>query len=426
MGRRRYLIFDTNVWIYLCNGYDIFTGKYDLVKLKIYFKILDALIERVKKGDIEILVNDLIIKEWERNKASSFIHITKIQDKLYQIKVVLDSVNEIIVGEENAIKRIKEKLEVQVEIINDLNKKHIEKVENLLYNNTTKIDISNEVRIAATYLAEDKKAPFKGDKKNSMNDALIFLSSIEHIEKNLIVYSPFNIPEEIDFDSSEGSKDNIPLFPKSFFISNNKGDFSNPEKIHEIHPDLKEYLNKTNTIYSINFVQILNEIEENLITEEEVSKLVGDDDFECACQHCGPFGIVQFSNPFFIIDENKPGFDKNQLVIPFGDLEIQFNETDSMASIRTGECNYCLTNHIICPNCDEITAWVEFGVPIECRGDCNTVFIVDKSFTNDEGSEYTYRIIQKIEICESCGAEFIDDMRNTNVCDACDMKYSIH
>jgi predicted nucleic acid-binding protein len=62
-----HLIFDTNIWIYLAEGQHPF--------------VLDGIIEKVNNGEISLLVNDEIIKEWDRNKDDSLNRIEKELEK---------------------------------------------------------------------------------------------------------------------------------------------------------------------------------------------------------------------------------------------------------------------------------------------------------------------------------------------------------
>jgi predicted nucleic acid-binding protein len=61
----KYIFLDTNNWIYLCNGYNVYSGKHE----ELHFKIFDTLKKRSEEGSLRFLINDIVIDEWTRNES---------------------------------------------------------------------------------------------------------------------------------------------------------------------------------------------------------------------------------------------------------------------------------------------------------------------------------------------------------------------
>ena len=63
----KFVFFDSSMWIYLANGFKVFSGKY----LDLHFKIFDILERRAAEGSLVILTNEIVKEEWERNEEES-------------------------------------------------------------------------------------------------------------------------------------------------------------------------------------------------------------------------------------------------------------------------------------------------------------------------------------------------------------------
>jgi len=91
-----------------------------------------------------------------------------------------------------------------------------------------------------------------------------------------------------------------------------------------------------------------------------------------------------------------------------------------------GNCDWCNTIHIVCPDCTSITEIEQFryNENIECEGGCGLIFNADNSNDRENLGEFDLRLIDdRIVKCESCGDDFIDK-ENTGICEECEKKYN--
>lgn len=212
------LILDTNVWIS-----HIAKDKPD--------GIFEEFKKQIEKGQIILLINDIILDEWKRNKNNTLRDIS----------------NEIKITSKNALKiktflniEEKEKIEsllnkyssIETEQIK-LAEKRIEEIERLMAD-ATKVEIKDEMKIQVANWALEKRAPFV-KKANSVGDALILLSMVTHRNEDTSIY-----------------------FRPGFFVSLNHSDYSKTDKHDEIHEDLKEMLEDANLTYKRNIGEVLN------------------------------------------------------------------------------------------------------------------------------------------------------------------------
>ncbi|SCY08339.1 hypothetical protein SAMN05192588_1052 [Nonlabens sp. Hel1_33_55] len=212
------VILDTNIWISHI-AKDKPNGIFDSFK------------SQVDNGEIFLLINDIILDEWQRNKSNTIRDIT----------------NEIKSSSKNALRMKtfldengKQKID---ELLSDYNSKEeeriklaeqrIEQVEKLM-TNATKVIVTNEMKIRVADWALEKRAPFK-QKSNSVGDALILLSTVEH-----------------------RNSDSTSHFRPGFFISFNHTDYAQRENSDEIHEDLQELLDGANLSYKRNIGEVLS------------------------------------------------------------------------------------------------------------------------------------------------------------------------
>ncbi len=247
----KYIFLDTNNWIYLSNGFNALSNKYD----ELHLKIFEIIKKKVDDSELIFLVNDIIIEEWERNRSTATNQVRDIEKKTKSYQDQLHAIDVYAGGGLNEIKKIQQRLDKATEFKKATLTEHAKQVEYFLLNQTVSIDIPNEVKIEAADMAAQKKAPFIGDKKNSMSDALILLSSISYLSEI----------SKVDPSTSEKECQ----FPESFFVSSNKGDFSAPNNKEEIHPDLKPVLHETNTKFYYTLSQLIKSLGYDLTDEEE-------------------------------------------------------------------------------------------------------------------------------------------------------------
>jgi predicted nucleic acid-binding protein len=164
-----YIVFDTNIWVYLANGYDSEKENYyQGVFSEHHFDLLEILKKKVDNGDFKILVNDLFFKEWERNKHTTEALINFLELRMREILKSRKLIKAFISQEDFISQKVlTEKAIKAVNIKIERNKKHIQEVEDFLENECIKISISDEVLKKVSLLAMEKNvAPFLNDKKN--------------------------------------------------------------------------------------------------------------------------------------------------------------------------------------------------------------------------------------------------------------------
>lgn len=198
------LAFDTNIWIYL-------------IKPE-FIPILDTLIQEVDNSTIEIIVNDIIITEWERNKETN---AKRLCESIKQEYISAMRLCAFIENDEDRRKftdilsRYKKEGErLQQAMI------RVEKVEKLLKKCTNTI-VSDSQKLYVANLAIYKRAPFSNN-KNNFNDALIIRNIAETITNRIVM---------------EGSA--LPYKYDLIYVSNNLKDFVDSET-HEIYTELLE------------------------------------------------------------------------------------------------------------------------------------------------------------------------------------------
>lgn len=401
----KYIFLDTNNWIYLSNGFDIYARKHSDLSLRIF----EIIKKRVEENNLTFLTNDIVLEEWERNKSQASQQIKELEKKINGYRGSLKSMHEFISDKnnctevENLSRILEEKYNEKVE----KHKSHIENVDHFLKNSTVKIPISDVSKIEASDLALKKKAPFIGEKQNSMADALILLSSIEFIYENYrFSYTDL------------GSIEDTVYFPETFFVSSNNSDFCSPNDREIIHPDLEVYLMKTNTKFFFSLGKLINSLEVEFLTVEEQFEL-DHINYIMQCENCY-FNALEFSDYFEIFNPNKYYANKNQYLMDFeGQLDDpQLSEaTSPMMNIRTAECANCFTQYIEC-ECGEMTEITEENIIFECQGNCGLHFRANAD-CSPKGiiDEVNYEIV-KLYRCITClyDFEFIDSSGSCNEC----------
>lgn len=322
-----YLILDTNVWLYLANGYDPISEKHhdDL-----HFNFLSSLKKLKDNGDIRILVNEIIFKEWERNRENSKLKIQNLSTKLKNPESAFSFIKKYVKSE---IKKLQEEYIHGLKSAIEANRIHIQNVEDFLYKDCLKIEISEALKLKIFDLSINKSAPFH-NKKNNIADAAILLSASEYLKGRL-----FN---------GESS---------AIFVSNNFTDFTDGINKSEFHPDIRELLTE-----EINYERLLPQAL-NLSTEiikqiEEYNKYeywFEKNTFVCDNPFCDGHDLMHqtgiLSKQIKVIFEEGPSTDPNQLTLfP----EIPQNQiTDFITGM--GYCSVCEELNIECPECFEIS-----------------------------------------------------------------------
>jgi predicted nucleic acid-binding protein len=183
------IILDSNIWIYLTK--DTFNSLLIELKGKAIYK------------EIEILVNEVILKEWKRNKKKTIKSLVESIQSEYKSAIKLSSHMEepakseflLILTEYKDEKKRIEKAEAKVQEVEEF------------MNCCEKIKITDEQKLFISNLAIDKKPPFENN-KNNFNDALIIRNICETAENTIpnlydIIYVSNNPQDFIDKETNE-------------------------------------------------------------------------------------------------------------------------------------------------------------------------------------------------------------------------------
>ena len=218
------IILDTCTWL-------------DLAKPK-FSEVLSELECQVEEGITILITCEIIVEEWERNKQKIIKEISN-SIKSYA-KSAINIANYLPEEEKEKLNNILEKYrDIESEQLK-IAKSHFKRVENL-FNKSQIFKIENELKLKIIERGINKLAPFHNS-KNNISDALIYFGAIDFVQSSWI------IANEI------------------IFVSQNTKEFSDPNNINEIHPDLKT----ERVYYSTNLAsalkmrkEIIDEFDEN-------------------------------------------------------------------------------------------------------------------------------------------------------------------
>jgi hypothetical protein len=222
------ILVDTCVWL-------------DLAKDQVQDKILDVVEELIRINELLLIVPQIILDEFNRNKARI------IKENKQSLSVILKGAKEIVAkfGDPQKKQGVIDKLndfDFKIPSINDLVVDSVNRIEKLLKRSVI-IQPTNEVKLCAAQRALDKKAPFHRG-RNNFNDAVILETYAEYVRSNNSVGDRF------------------------VFVTHNKKDFSivnGNEKIP--HNDIASYFSKIKSQYSINLAETVRRIRPELITD---------------------------------------------------------------------------------------------------------------------------------------------------------------
>jgi len=196
------IVLDTNIWIYLTKN--TFYGLFNKLKGMAVYE------------DVEIIVNDIIILEWERNKLTTINNlVTSIKD---EYNSALKLVNYLDIDNKEDYLKIISKYNIEESRI-EMAKKRVNEVESFM-KSCTVIRTTEEQKLFVSKLAIENKPPFQKN-KNNFNDALII--------RNICENTAVNIPMKYDL----------------IYVSNNPSDFIDKET-DEIYNTLTEGINSIN------------------------------------------------------------------------------------------------------------------------------------------------------------------------------------
>lgn len=378
-----YIVFDTNIWVYLANGYDSEKGNYfSGMFSEHHFELLKKIKEKTSTGKYRILINDIIIKEWQRNQQNTEELInclskrkTEIDNSLKLIKAFL---SESDYETQKELIR-KSKLEIENKIVQ--NKTHINEVEKFLLMNCIHIPISENVLKKVSELAMEKSsAPFLSD-KNNFPDAVILYSSVEYLE------------DKLKIDESRG-----------IFISNNFKDFTDSSNIDEFHSDIKKSIGSLDLTYVRHLTKLIDfgeSLEEDINYFLELKReAIEESHFQCQNIFCefdeNYFGSGYFNNTIRVANSIEEFEDPNQLKI-FPIQKLSEVPTDNIKTVDIGKCDICGTIHIACPNCKSLMINEDTSNGYYCN-ECEEFYEI----------KYSQRNHDKIIIKKTYSAEIFD------------------
>jgi hypothetical protein len=215
-------------------------------------KVCKKIKDLVEQGRIILILPQIIVDEWNKNKEIKIVEFRKASIK-GQIKNAKSLSPYLEEDKADAYKNILNDILNQQETIENLVLQDIATIEALFnHPSTIRLTITDKVKLQAVDFALAKKAPFKN--QNSMADSLLLFSFLDYIaDKNLT---------------------------NCIFVSSNTHDFSSLDKKDVIHNDLKELFDANGTKYFSNIGLAINTIEDGLIADAEVNKVEQDLQYE--------------------------------------------------------------------------------------------------------------------------------------------------
>jgi hypothetical protein len=223
----RYMMLDTCVLL------DISTRKSDL-------PIVSALEELVSAGSVALVIPDIVLSEFDRNKDDV---AEKTRRRLSQEFKLVRSVVEEFGGDNkwNAIEVLKE-VGSRLPLLSEANYATISRVEHLI-ENSLKIEATDSAKLATVARGLDKRAPFHIS-KNSMADAVI-----------IELFSEFVTNSQSDGDTF-------------VFVTHNHNDFSSKDH-REPHQDFSEIFSSSNVHYFSTISSAVNFLDEDILEDAQ-------------------------------------------------------------------------------------------------------------------------------------------------------------
>ena len=327
------LILDTQTWIYLANGYNQLTGKIDE---GLHFKLLNDIVNLINKGKLRLLIIEVIIIEWARNKETTKILIDKCYNRIKEKKREIESMkNSLSLEKQSMADAIFEEYKSKQNEYIKQNENHILAVEDLLYNKSFRVPIEDSHKLEAVELALHKKAPFHR-KSNSVGDAIILLSTADYLKG-----------ERYDW------------IDDSIFVSNNSDDYCEKIGSNKIHPELATYFANASMKFETNLARALK-LSENIIKEiEEFNHYYYERDVISCLMSCKgeDYGLaeVEFESEIKIrLGEPEYIYNPHQLLLDLGDefksepKDLIALENQDTTTIQLGRCTFCYSLHLRC------------------------------------------------------------------------------
>ena len=220
-----YIMIDTCVLL------DISTRKNDL-------PIVAALENLISSGMIKLVVPDLVIAEFGRNKDDV---ANKTRKRLsHEFKQVRNVVHEFGGEEKEKAIEVLNEVNSRLPLLSEANYATISRVEKLM-DDSLQVTMSDNAKIAAVQRGLDKRAPFHIS-KNSMADAVI-------------------IEQFSEFISNHDSDDNVFIF-----VTHNHNDFSSKDH-RDPHEDLADIFHRPNVHYFNNTPSAIKIVDDEVLED---------------------------------------------------------------------------------------------------------------------------------------------------------------
>lgn len=180
---------DTNIWIYLTK--DSFHELW--VRLK----------EMKENNEIKIIVNDVLLAEWMRNKPTTIKSLSaNLKNEYQSAKNLSNYLSEP--HKTNYLKVVSEYKDENIRIERATNK--VQEVEDFM-RSCEIIEVTEEQKLFIANLAINREPPFQNN-KNNFNDALILRNICDYAENTLpsrydLIYVSNNPDDFIDKDTKE-------------------------------------------------------------------------------------------------------------------------------------------------------------------------------------------------------------------------------
>lgn len=227
------LLIDTCVWL-------------DLAKDYRQAALLDALEDLIRHGHVQLILPRTVISEFERNKSRV------VEDGGRSLNTVLKRAREMVdmLGDGEGKRVALEQLEEVDHRLPQLRESAIESLVRieLLFDQSTAIETSDAMLLAAAQRAIDCKAPFHRQ-RNGMADALILETYISVVAAKGTAGTRFG------------------------FVTHNTKDFSNPSTDNRLpHPDLASYFTKVKSLYFTSLAEALRRVEPGVVTDAMIDR----------------------------------------------------------------------------------------------------------------------------------------------------------
>ncbi|RYJ45442.1 PIN domain-containing protein [Flavobacterium beibuense] len=358
-----YLILDTNIWIYLANGFNSMTNGLNSHSTT-HFELYEKLKQKVDDREFIILTNYIIKLEWERSKKCAKKNVSELERLKKEDLFLLVKQKETI--ENDVFKRQFEKVSNYYKQLIESNNNHINNINNFI-KSCTEIPVSDRVKLEIVDRAIRKdKAPFLNN-KNNFPDAAILFSAAEYLKRNMVPLSC------------------------AVFVSSNYKEFGNASDLPGFHSDLKDFLNEINIEYHKHLADLLELTEDLQYNLEVFYEHLREQEyyFNCRSPYCemeneyGSFGYLESE---VRIAYNSEEIDNNQYNL-FEGLDIERNHRVKI--VWEGKCITCKTNHVECPGCKSLLMDVNDDNQYFCKG-------CDQGYKITTSSKYKDKIIYHI------------------------------